>query len=788
VSFYALLLRHLIASLGLTDKWIIESAGEIWLPISAPAAHAPPRTLPNTMDEPASGRQHDDLAVFERERTELYPLLGAYAERFPTDLSIRFVERFLRTEAPRLFTHEPGEPERQVEWFLTPTCAGCQYVNDCKTWAAEHSDLNAIPYMSRADRRWAKARLAESAQPHDGRPPSSDIEDLYQLVTVGALSEHNPDAPQSHRVRAESAISIPSLELWRQPPSAGYRIATLGKPTTSMPVRQDVAVYLTLQVDPLTQQPCFGAIRVAVVGELPRVYAHFIDRKQAVATSTADNRVVCDFVQTLAAIIHEFARSSKSVQFYTWNAAERATIIDTLLQVLLDSNSSSRDTATTSTTTASTTTTTNSMSSNSLSTMASDCLLVLCDSPAIILAPKLRSDIGDSPSVDTFVAQQWHRILDSMSVSYQLTDSVLVLEARYYAASIELNTLRSIKSRHLGCLEIRRALASTLSITDLPPTGGDTNSSALERALASLTLNQLQELIKALKKSYERAVDNRTRRIGKSTPRIATILEAIKALVVLRVPGFYTLRESAQWLACENTPFACLDFLEDSFLVQLWHEHVRDQGRMLCRALEARLIVLSRIVEKLQALAPPLPGSPTKSVLIADASPCRIGNQSTISHPYIRKLLFMNQYERILGIRELLNERIYGKRTVRLQYRGPAAPLTAEQPAVRGACHRLQFDLLDGVEFLRESDSFMGDYLLVLAPSNGRSLQQQSLGPECQFPDLLYANKVIEQLSYCSRPDDVRHNNDKNDTQQSVALVLDAVLTLIRLVIGPIHR
>jgi len=419
-----MLLRHLIASLGLTDKWIIESAGEIWLPISAPAAaaaaHAPPRTLPNTTDEPASGRQHDDLAVFERERTELYPLLGAYAERFPTDLSIRFVERFLRTEAPRLFTHEPGEPERQVEWFLTPTCAGCQYVNDCKTWAAEHSDLNAIPYMSRADRRWAKARLAESAQPHDGRPPSSDIEDLYQLVTVGALSEHNPDAPQSHRVRAESAISIPSLELWRQPPSAGYRIATLGKPTTSMPVRQDVAVYLTLQVDPLTQQPCFGAIRVAVVGELPRVYAHyltlqvdpltqqpcfgairvavvgelprvyahFIDRKQAVATSTADNRVVCDFVQTLAAIIHEFARSSKSVQFYTWNAAERATIIDTLLQVLLDSNSSSRDTATTSTTTASTTTTTNSMSSNSLSTMASDCLLVLCDSPAIILAPK----------------------------------------------------------------------------------------------------------------------------------------------------------------------------------------------------------------------------------------------------------------------------------------------------------------------------------------------------------------------------------------------------------------
>jgi hypothetical protein len=760
VALYALLLEHLIRKYNKSTSWQVDNTGEIWLPATLAASA--------------------QLRTGSKQQTHVLQAIGVQCESLSLDLAKPFVSRFFATKAHHVLDTSVVEPQKAgIEWFLSPTCAGCQYVRDCKSYALQHQDVNALPYMSRADRRWAKIQVAQHASQQPAAAASatatvatSDIEELYRMIQPGGALD---TADSSQRLRAEQALSLPALQLFRTSGQqhSSRTVATAvarGKATTAVPVSEHVAVYLTMHLDPNTQQPCFAAIRVLPRNRAPQFYAYYSDatgRSNSATTAPQGNCVALQLVQTLCSIIRLYSCSTQTVQFYTWNAMERDTVIQAVLQVLLTAEQQQeqqQQQQQSEQQQQQSESVVGNIHNASLMEMATDCLLVLCNSPLVVLAPRLASSDQHSSLDSRMVKSSWQKVLTSMRVRYLARDSVLILEIRYLAASIELYAdsplfrplsaaVLSTQHRRLGDHVLEVAFGELADLSTTTSTGGSqaiAASSDVDQRLQALSEAQLKSLQASLKKTLTEATDNRLKRTGKASPRVATILDAIKALVVLRSPGFYSLAECVEHLidnssAQATLPFTNRQFLNDSYLLWLWNT---EQYGSLCRSLEARTIVWARILATLRhdRFAPRLAGSPTGSVLISSASTCRVSNDHAYTNAILGKLAFMAQYERTVAVQELVTERIEAKRTVRLTYH--------DQLECSGTdTYRLRFRVVDGHEFLRESDRFMADYIMVQAMDTQHSAV--AMGMDCQFADLLYANLVVSRLPYYSRPKDV---------------------------------
>jgi hypothetical protein len=246
------------------------------------------------------------------------------------------LEALLQEKVPRALATDAVVP-----WNVLARCSECEYKSDCRQRAQQQPrpGLNLVAGMASADVAWIRAQLNMP----DRRRATIDVEDLAQDRVVQRL--YNDEPARARRALALRPAAVTSAVL----DAARTRQAQLrGVPDPSLPVTEDVAVFLTLVADPSTGAPIVFGVRVIdrtrrSEGGLPTVLLATTLTLPSItqpgghpdAALLEAQRMV---VTNVAAVLRLLAQGEpRTVQFYVWDEAERTRIVDALLGVALSS-------------------------------------------------------------------------------------------------------------------------------------------------------------------------------------------------------------------------------------------------------------------------------------------------------------------------------------------------------------------------------------------------------------------------------------------------------------------
>ncbi|KAJ3069566.1 hypothetical protein HK102_006877, partial [Quaeritorhiza haematococci] len=198
--------------------------------------------------------------------------------------------RFLTTQLPNIMR----QPERDVPWHFNPLCSGCEFEETCRGNAVSQKKISVIPHVSIAEHRvLLQCVEVGRSQRSQGRSSSgggsggggSEIEELHRLFhraegvqsdfksVVDLISHTLPTTydklqrilaiPSTNRNGIKllmdniesNAVSVEDCDVQESPvlrSALKGTVEIIDRPTLAFPRSEDIAVYISILVDPET--------------------------------------------------------------------------------------------------------------------------------------------------------------------------------------------------------------------------------------------------------------------------------------------------------------------------------------------------------------------------------------------------------------------------------------------------------------------------------------------------------------------------------------------------------
>ncbi|KAJ3045110.1 hypothetical protein HDV00_011835 [Rhizophlyctis rosea] len=186
---------------------------------------------------------------------------------FPIPLLRPMLETLLFRDLSRILSADL----QSVRWHYNPLCAGCEYSTRCRSETISGQTISNIPHLSFGDHRFITQILAYCRQQNKSAI-GTDLEDLHMMVHPGmgsgtsrleALASCMPATaervggllklqPKSETTSLADECTFDESPVLR----AAFKneVAVLGRRTLIFPRHEDIAVYISMGLDPDTEQ------------------------------------------------------------------------------------------------------------------------------------------------------------------------------------------------------------------------------------------------------------------------------------------------------------------------------------------------------------------------------------------------------------------------------------------------------------------------------------------------------------------------------------------------------
>ncbi|KAJ7772068.1 hypothetical protein DFH07DRAFT_214825 [Mycena maculata] len=249
-----------------------------------------------------------------------------------TSLLAPSLDEFLFRRLPKILSL----PRESVDWHLNSLCRTCPFKSDCEQRAVEDGELGAIPNISLAQVRTIRTLLRIS---RGGSSTGTDIEDLHLLLSdAGKLRKIRTSFPSTLK-KAKRILAVQHTSLTSPVVEAARRktIQVIPRRTFTCPRREDIAVVISLIVDPSSSKRGIASFCISAFSSIPSFQPEPSHGPDAL------------FIATLSAILRRILALNATVrpipltQFYVFSAGEQAALQAHLIDNALTSESGSRE-------------------------------------------------------------------------------------------------------------------------------------------------------------------------------------------------------------------------------------------------------------------------------------------------------------------------------------------------------------------------------------------------------------------------------------------------------------
>ncbi len=164
-------------------------------------------------------------------------------EWFDLRFSLLTIEDFLREKLGKVLT----APIDELSWHLFFRCEWCEFYEHCRKEADEKGSISLIPYLSIGGRTYLRE------VPWGGTEPINTLDDLEDFLKEDA-SDACLDACGSLRSKGDRLRNAVSA-------LKNGEVLCHGGFTVSLPVMENVAIFMTIQEDPVTGRVYAAAFR-----------------------------------------------------------------------------------------------------------------------------------------------------------------------------------------------------------------------------------------------------------------------------------------------------------------------------------------------------------------------------------------------------------------------------------------------------------------------------------------------------------------------------------------------
>ncbi|KND03425.1 uncharacterized protein SPPG_00910 [Spizellomyces punctatus DAOM BR117] len=274
--------------------------------------------------------------------------------QFSVSLLRPLLEDFLFRDVPAIL----GRELKNVPWQYNSLCSGCEFMDRCRKEVVDEEKLSMIPQLSMKDHRFLLHVLGYMRNMNSGHCAiEPEIEELHRLLHPSKPNELAPierlmeSVPGTYgRVQrllhlnldAVKQRKIGSCEIEESPvlrSAIRHTVEILGKRCLVFPRREDVAVYLSVGIDPETDK-LFG-FSIRAVSQSPGTFEF---NRQVVADAREPD-ITRMFVETLANVIRQLIAIKESkedenlyVQFFVFDSNDQETITEFLVAQACESN------------------------------------------------------------------------------------------------------------------------------------------------------------------------------------------------------------------------------------------------------------------------------------------------------------------------------------------------------------------------------------------------------------------------------------------------------------------
>ncbi|CCA67835.1 hypothetical protein PIIN_01659 [Serendipita indica DSM 11827] len=603
----------------------------------------------------------------------------------PTSLLLQPLSTFLFKKLPVILS----KPRDQVEWYLNPSCQGCEFLDACRDKTRQEKRLGMIPNLSGSDARLLREVMDIVQRQNPDWNAVTDIEALDSLIKSPDMMRklevaYAPTTKKFKRIAGVHRFSGRGPELF----SPLIDAALTQKPQLtrrrvfSFPRNEDVAIFISVIIDiskdPNASDGNIGAFCVSVVRL--STADHGTGRRKSAGAPMVMAHVTGhpkEFIRLVASLLVDIGKTPGArTQVYTYSLAERNAIVNHLIHAALSSPPyiPGESLATEGT------------SQGSFEESPGDIRLVLgalCDGAALLVTayqPQLLSGVLLSflSKKNTLSKAHLETCCRRLGLSGEGTTEVLRKRLEQ-----EQWRLAEIGGRGIGAGVARREVGQLSKIVVL--------KKEVERLIA-LPVEGFIDLPSTAQVLLDPS-DRRKSSIGQCEPD-DVIFGAWMARGKKRFPG----------ISGDEKP------------VIKWEDALKTRNRVMRAVLDN---VRKRISD----------AGLSEQILLNEAKPIESGMLDLCESDKLRRLMYMTQFEVVLRLQELWQERLDGC---------PNAPILRYVRAEKRGTLWLQiFDVVSGVLEAPVEERPFYDWLLV--PDDAGD----GVPPEVHFDDLSLCSVVV---------------------------------------------
>ncbi|KAJ7686577.1 hypothetical protein B0H17DRAFT_1204242 [Mycena rosella] len=246
-----------------------------------------------------------------------------------TSLLSPSLDDFLFRRLPKILSL----PRESVDWHYNPLCRGCSFKSDCEKRTVEDGELGAMPNISLAQVKTIRTLLGISRADSGSESSVTDIEDLHLLLTdVSKLDAINKSYPstlkKARRILAvqRNSRASPAVEAART-----KTVQIIPRRNFTCPRREDIAVVISLIVDPSSSKGRIASFCVSVFSSIPSFQPDPIHGNEASLT-----RTLSSLLRRILPL-NTAVRPVPLTQFYVFSAGEQAALQAHLIDSALTS-------------------------------------------------------------------------------------------------------------------------------------------------------------------------------------------------------------------------------------------------------------------------------------------------------------------------------------------------------------------------------------------------------------------------------------------------------------------
>ncbi|KAF7362302.1 AAA-12 domain-containing protein [Mycena venus] len=212
-------------------------------------------------------------------------------------------------------------PRASIDWHLNPLCRGCPFESDCTQRTLEDGELGSMPNISLAEVKIIRTLLGISRGSSTADTAVTDIEDLHLLLSdSGKLDKIRKSFPSTLK-KAKRILAVQRSSL------------VIPKRNFTLPRREDIAVIISLVLDPSSSARSFATFCISVSSAIPSFQPQPFHGPESM------------FIPTLTSMLQKILSLNDTVrpvpltQFYVFSAGEQAALQAHLIDSALTSTS-----------------------------------------------------------------------------------------------------------------------------------------------------------------------------------------------------------------------------------------------------------------------------------------------------------------------------------------------------------------------------------------------------------------------------------------------------------------